>query len=127
MTRFRNDKDRSTFYSVQIERYLKRKTVHKFCSSAEKDVISQIISDAWDHCSDEMKKKSGKSEKILFCYSCVLVFPYFVAEEETIIPVDFKRKKVINYLTDCTCGSGLPYFDCCGRVINYDSDDFGTF
>ncbi len=126
-TIFKNDRDRCTFYSVQIERYLKRKTIHKFCSEAEKDVVNQIISDAWEHCSGEMKHKSDYSEKVLFCYSCVLVFPYFIAEEETVIPVDFKAGKVINYRNNCTCGSGLPYFECCGSVSGWDSPDIGPF
>ena len=90
-------------------------------------MVNQIIYEAWEHCSQEMKQKSDYSEKVMFCYSCVLIFPYFVAEEESVIPVDFKAGKLINYKKDCICGSGLPYFECCGSVSWSGKCDIGSF
>ncbi len=123
----RKDRDKRTFYSVQIERYLKRKTQHRFCSPAEKDVIIQIIDDAWDHCCKEIHNISDYSEKVLYCYSCVVIFPYFVAEEESIIPVDFKNKRAVDLNKECVCGSGKPFFECCGTLPDQENPDIGSF
>ncbi len=118
--------DKRAFFSIQIERYLKRKTIHRFCSSAEKDVIKDIISDYWKHIKEELADCHTEN-KIDRFYQCIIVFPYFVAEEEKIIPVDFNKKNKISIHEKCPCGSDIPYIQCCGRTVELDDLENGSF
>jgi len=111
--------DRETFTAVQIERYLKRKTLHRFCSEAEKDVILQIIDDYWKEFREMIQlSQMDTDHKITAFYRYTIVFPYFVAEEEQLINVDFKKKARINGNDLCPCGSGRPLKFCCGRITS---------
>ncbi|MDC7238869.1 MAG: hypothetical protein PQJ50_00780 [Spirochaetales bacterium] len=113
--------DHEAFVSIQTERYLKRKTVHRFCSEAERDVIRQIIDDSWNEFSkSSVLGQMDTDQKIRSFYSLTLVFPYFVAEEESLISVDFRSKKEISSSDSCVCGSKLPYRQCCGGILSLD-------
>ena len=121
------DDDKRAFFSIQIERYLKRKTLHRFCSNAERDVIKEIISDYWNQIKKELSPDWPTDSKINTFYKCIIVFPYFVAEEEQVIPVDFNRKSVISINEKCSCGSDLPYIHCCGRTAELEDLDNVSF
>jgi len=109
--------DREAFISVQLERYLKRKKQHRFCSLAERDVIRQIIEDSWEEFrSDPYLSQKDTDEKISSFYRYVVVFPYFIATEESVVSVDFTVKRKISGHETCSCGSGLSYHHCCGRI-----------
>ncbi len=113
--------DHKAFISIQAERYLKRKTVHRFCSDAERDVILQIIDDSWgEFIKQRNLGQMDTDQKIRSFYSLTLVFPYFVAEEESLISVDFRSKKEISSRDTCCCGSNLPYRQCCGGILSLD-------
>ena len=116
------DDDRTTFTAVQVERYLKRKALHRFCSDAEKDVILQIIEDCWEEISHNTQlSQMDTDHKIDAFYSVTVIFPYFVAEKECIINVDFKKKVRIQGRDMCSCGSGRAFMNCCGTVSSLDS------
>ena len=121
------EKDWQLFYSVQIERYLKRKVQKRFCSEVEKDVIKDIISEYWRCLKIKIPENSSKKAKIDLFYRFVLIFPYFVVEEETIIPVNFCKKTIIREEEACSCGSGIPYYDCCGRIPDAEELINGSF
>jgi uncharacterized protein YchJ len=112
-----SEDDYQAFLSIQLERYLKRKTQKRFCSEAEKDVITQIISDCWTEFSKNRNLGQMDTEhKIRSFYAFTLVFPYFVAEEETIISFDFRNKRSMKGDDECFCGSTVPYRQCCGGI-----------
>lgn len=111
--------DFQAYVSIQVERYLKRKTQQRFCSEAEKDVILQIIADSWiDFCSDRNLSQMDTEQKIRSFYGFTLVFPYFVAEEESLISFDFRKKRSLEVNDECSCGSHIPYRHCCGGIKN---------
>ncbi|MBF9018662.1 MULTISPECIES: hypothetical protein [unclassified Oceanispirochaeta] len=109
--------DYQAFLSIQVERYLKRKTQQRFCSEAEKDVINQIIADSWtEYRQTRNLSQIDTEQKIRSYYSFTLVFPYFVAEEECIISFDFRNKCSLEGGDECFCNSGVPYRQCCGGI-----------
>ena len=121
------EKEWKSFLSVQLERYLKRKTIHRFCSNAEKDVIKDVIGNYWNQYKTDILKLQSKGDKVRYSYKCIIVFPYFVAEDETIIPVDFQIGKALSTGCSCNCGSGLDYFECCGLNCEPDVLMNGSF
>jgi len=111
------DEELRTFMAVQVDRYLKRKTVHRFCSDAEKDVILQIIQDYWEEVKEQPQLSQMDTDcKVRAYYGVTVIFPYFVAEEEKLITVDFRKKRRISSGEACPCGSGRVSGQCCGNV-----------
>ncbi|MDA3956542.1 SEC-C domain-containing protein [Oceanispirochaeta sp.] len=109
--------DHQAFIAIQVERYLKRKTQKRFCSEAEKDVILQIIGEYWKNISESPQVgHMDTDDKINTFYHQTLVFPYFVADEESLICIDFTKKRKLRSDDDCFCGSGRPYRECCGGI-----------
>ncbi|QEN07289.1 hypothetical protein EXM22_04530 [Oceanispirochaeta crateris] len=109
--------DHQAFVAIQVERYLKRKRVQRFCSEAEKDAIFQIIGEYWEKISRSRKVGHMDTDcKIKTFYHITLVFPYFVAEEESLLCVDFVNKTKITSEDACPCGSGKSFRDCCGSI-----------
>ncbi|OQY34688.1 MAG: hypothetical protein B6241_03880 [Spirochaetaceae bacterium 4572_59] len=113
----REENDRRIFFAIQIDRYLKRKIQKRFCSEAEKDVIEDIISDYWEYIKDDLRFDSDDESKNEIYYACIIVFPYFVAEEDNIIPVDFASKSVLHY----------SHIYMCENNLEGDESEFGSF
>lgn len=111
------DDDRQAFTAVQLERYLKRKCLGRFNSQVERDVILDIISDSWKDMSETLELSQMDTEgKIRAFYHITVVFPYFVAEDETVITVDFTNKTRLAGQDKCFCGSNRPLRQCCGAI-----------
>ena len=111
------DDDRQAFTAVQLERYLKRKRAGRFHSQVEQDVILDIISDCWNDMEESHELSQLDTEgKIRAFYHMTVVFPYFVAEDEMVITVDFRKKSRIEGFESCSCGSGRPMRQCCGSI-----------
>ncbi len=109
--------DRQAFTAVQLERYLKRKHAGRFNSQVEQDVILDIISERWKDMEASLKLSHMDTEgKIRAFYHITVVFPYFVAEDETVITVDFRKKTRVEGNEECFCGSGSPMRQCCGNL-----------
>lgn len=118
--------DWHAFFSIHLERYLLSKKSRRLGSEPEKDMIRELIHDHWV----ELRKTeilAGKSdeEKLKIFKKVKIVFPFFVIPESFLspdicegftIPVDFSGKRRLSYYDRCICGSGLPYFKCCGRT-----------
>ena len=112
-----SEDDHQAFIAIQVERYLKRKRVPRFCSDAEKDVILQIIGESWEEIrSSRPVGHMDTDHKISSFYQITLVFPYFVAEEEFLLGIDFVNKRKISSDDKCPCGSDKPYRCCCGSI-----------
>ena len=118
--------DRRVFTAVQLERYLKRKVVKRFCSQIERDVILEIIADSWKEIEKSLELSQMDTDgKIRAFYHITVVFPGFVAEDETVIPVDFRKKTRIKGHDCCFCGSGHSYETCCGAILSVEELLFG--
>jgi hypothetical protein len=108
------------FYSVQACIYLGRKESGRFDSNAEKDVVTRLIGDAWRTlaCSGALEGKSA-SQKLAVFKSRRIMFPAFGlkgSERGKILDADFRGGSKLDGEMRCTCGSGLPYMQCCGRT-----------
>lgn len=114
------------FYSIQVCGFLARKRGGRFSSEEEKDAVTRLVALAW-----QGLKKGGKlsglgaGEKISLFRAQGNVFPDFILDAgrrasvggaSFSITVDFRRAKVVRPDDSCTCGSGLPYRLCCGRL-----------
>jgi hypothetical protein len=112
------------FMSVQMAAYLVRKPNRRFASEVERETIFKIIVDAW--------KSLSSSPTFADSDSCVKLqlfrrvrpgFPFFGMQprDTTIVRGSFAAKSSFAPAADrfgqrCSCGSGLSYSRCCGRV-----------
>jgi tetratricopeptide (TPR) repeat protein len=119
----RVDQDKRAFISIQLERYLKSKKVKRFCSTAERDVIVDIITSYWSewllagkiyHLSVDEKVRFFKRQKIVFPVSDLNSL--MEATEETIVYMNFQSGERQSMDEFCPCGSGELYSQCCGRI-----------
>jgi hypothetical protein len=108
------------FYSVQACAYLCRKPNGRFDSNAEKDAVTRIIGDAWktfarsgalEGLSAAKKLKLFKAKPISFPF-----IAFQAAPRATIIEANFRRGQKLKGEDRCSCGSGLSYTRCCGRI-----------
>jgi hypothetical protein len=123
--------DLNAYYSVQLARYLSTKRSKKLGTDAEKDMIWDLISDGFRELRALREFESLASpEKLAIFKKHRLVFPTFAASVPAgveSIPVDFTKKRKINFEDRCVCGSGAPYKLCCGRIPGMDELSDGVF
>jgi hypothetical protein len=106
------------FYSVQACIYLGRKKSRRFDGNAEKDMVTRLIGDAWRSlsCSGALEGLTA-SRKLAIFKSKKIVFPIgFDPSRGKILDVDFRRGIGLEGDERCSCGSGLPFMQCCGRT-----------
>jgi hypothetical protein len=110
------------FYSIHSCAYLGRKRNARFDSSSEKDNVVRLIGDSWRTVSRSGRLAGlGPAEKLALFREWPIAFPSFgvlsvgAARE---IPVNFKRGARQDCDERCSCGSGLPYRQCCGRTAS---------
>jgi len=112
--------DLYAFYSIQTAAYFARKRRACFDDAAEKDAVVRLVGDAWLALS-----RSGAlrglcaSAKIRLFREMRIAFPSFAFTAGMpcrIIKADFRAKAGLRGEERCSCGSGLPYRQCCGRI-----------
>jgi hypothetical protein len=108
------------FYSIQAGRYLARKPSGRFDSNGEKDEITRLIGDAWQTLSRSGALCGLKAANKLSLFMKKSVsYPLFAldsAPSGTVIGADFRRGRRCKGDDRCSCGSGLSYSRCCGRI-----------
>jgi hypothetical protein len=113
--------DWQAFSSIQIARYLLCKNKRTFSTMAEKDMIQDLILDAWKELklSGTLEGKTG-CQKIGAFRQVIIVFPNVLSFDPhmdgPVISVNFQTKKKLELTDRCSCGSGLPFVLCCGRT-----------
>jgi len=119
--------DKAAFFAVHIMRYLHTKQSGKFGTLAERDMIDELIMEAWTDFKANVKLEGQRTrEKITRFREYVIFFPTFSV-------YDMENNLVNNvYYADfgsnsCSCGSGLPYMWCCGRIKSVDELENGVF
>lgn len=112
------------FYSLQAGRYLGSRPGGRFAAAAEKDAVTRLIAEAWTGLRASGRLAGlGPGGKLALFRSWALAFPSFVSGERLSVgapgetlPADFRRGKALRPDDRCSCGSGLPYRCCCGRL-----------
>jgi hypothetical protein len=120
------------FFSIQLGKYLDRRPGGHFASVAEKDQVTRTIALAWNSLRDSGRLEGASLDSRLRLFAGTRPdFPIPFAESGAAgrprggaIPaacpdplvVDFKRGRLVRAEDNCTCGSGLPYCQCCGRT-----------
>ncbi len=113
--------DYRAFCSIQIRRYLEGVPDRRFENQHEIDAVLTMIADAWLKLGTAMAlATSSCDEKLRVFKNAGIEYPALRERRETrqgaVIPADFVRGKALQPDDRCTCGSGLPYRMCCGRV-----------
>ena len=108
--------DWRAFYSLQVGRYLKSKRSRSIGTLAERDMIRDLIFDAWRELKSATSLDDKTPEQKLALFRGVsIVFPFFY------LPGGTAETGGTGGLSrgfgggSCPCGSGLPYHRCCGR------------
>ncbi len=108
------------FYSLQAGAYLGRKPSGRFDGNAEKDEVTRLIGDAWKALSRSGDLEGlSAAQKIELFKKRPVSFPFFASDEEgrgAVIAADFRRGARLSGNDRCSCGSGLSYGRCCGRI-----------
>ena len=125
-----SEEDRMAFSGIQIEKYLKKKKVNRFCSDAEKDVVYDIINDYWSEIlSSGLINHLSLESKIIFFRNQILIFPFssFSSFEDNsmIIFTNFQSGQRLSMTDLCSCGSGLLFSQCCGRIKTIEELEIG--
>jgi len=113
--------DKYAFFSIQIMRYIEKKSAHAFSTHAEKDVVYELIEEHWKKLSGSgiLDGKTIKEKRSIF-HREQIVFPFFMMPKvlgDTMIKVNFSGCEGISESLRCGCGSGLPFSMCCGRTV----------
>lgn len=115
--------DWRAFYAIHLSKYLAQKKSGKLGTDAEKDMIWDLILDAWKSVKRSFCLENLDYEtKLRIFRDTRIVFPAFRVPGQNVgnqpIPVDFFRQKRILSDDTCVCGSGLPFKACCGRIVD---------
>ena len=109
--------DFKAFISIQIKKYLEIKHQHRFGSKAEADMVMELLLDAWDEIKPlTTSMHSNLLNKLKVFKGYKIDFPIMSVNESTVIVFNFTTKRVQKREDECICGSGLPYYACCGSV-----------
>jgi hypothetical protein len=126
-----HDDDRAAFHSIQLSRYLARRSRRSFSSNCERDMVHALITDAWSDLERSGALKNQSTQEKLASFKAVrIVFPMRGPErafEAACIPVDFMKGEIPSTLGLCICGSGLPFLRCCGRRASVSETEHGYF
>ncbi len=128
--------DYFAFQSIQVSRYLSKKKRGRFGSRAERDVVYELIADAWKtiRCSGLLTTMTT-AEKLAIFKRARVDFPYLYVEDaldEGREPLygNFRRGRVTKARLGpddpCSCGSGLPWRLCCGRLSSCVEQESGS-
>jgi hypothetical protein len=111
------------FYSIQAGSYLARKLRGRFDSNTEKDAITRLIGDAWKNLSRSGALEGlSAADKLALFKARQISYPFISlkdSESGTIIEADFRRGRRCKSDDRCSCGSGLNYSRCCGRIDSH--------
>lgn len=115
----RREDDFKAFASVQIGKYLSRKSKRCFGTLAEADMVMDLISDYWYELErSERLMRMDCSDKVFFFREIRIEFPICNDQSDQCIAYDFRGRRVMEPGDSCHCESGLPYYACCGAIVD---------
>jgi hypothetical protein len=116
--------DWRAFLAIQLARYLSRKKWGHFSSPAERDMVRDLLVDAWaslrlraslEDMEPLAKRRLFEGVEVVFPMEPKSGAPEHPAEEG-VITVDFRRGRRTQATDPCPCGSRLRFMSCCGRL-----------
>lgn len=116
--------DFHAFVSIQLSSYLLRKPNRRFSSASEREIVLRIVVDTWKTLrSGPLLEKADCGEKLALFRRARPSFPSFGLDRTLPSPRPRTLKfqapfspSAADFGRRCSCGSGLPYGRCCGRV-----------
>jgi tetratricopeptide (TPR) repeat protein len=113
--------DYRAFCSIQIRRYLEGVPERRFENQQEIDAVLTMIADAWLKLGSAHTLEAASCDEKLKAYkNAGIEYPALrerrAKSHGTVITADFVHGKALRPDDRCTCGSGLPYRMCCGRI-----------
>ncbi|NLJ45230.1 MAG: SEC-C domain-containing protein [Treponema sp.] len=120
--------DFRAFFSIQLRRYLSSRPGGRFRTEAERDAVARIIADAWLRLVGA-ESLSGRScsDKLELFQAFEIPFPFRFLDRAKVLPGNFRRRSLQRPDDRCSCGSGLPYRQCCGRTQPSFGMESGSF
>ena len=104
-----------------LARYLSAKNKRTFSTAAEQDMVSDLIRDYWQTlgASGALVGRTPCQKLELF-RGVRIVFPTVLVDQPMVnapvISIDFRSSRRVGLADRCSCGSGLPFILCCGRI-----------
>lgn len=109
--------DFRAFFSIQLRRYLGSRPGGRFRTEAERDAVARIIADAWlGFTGTGILAEKSCSDKLELFHAFEIPFPFRFLDKAKVLPGNFRRGTLQKPDARCSCGSGLPYRQCCGRT-----------
>lgn len=113
--------DYRAFCSIHIRRYLETMPDRSFSSKEESDQVLTILADAWVRLGlSSTMSGLDCNERLRQFREASIIFPRLQAATDVtpgkIIDVNFYKGRLMNADDRCSCGSGLAYRVCCGRI-----------
>jgi tetratricopeptide (TPR) repeat protein len=113
------------FIQIQVQKYLKAKKTHCFCSDAEKDVVNEIIINYWQDLESPSEiEQLSNNDKLKFFKEQLVIFPHSTT---SMIFTDSQSGSGVETPERCTCGSGYPSTQCCGSTNLSEESGIGDF
>ena len=109
--------DWRAFYAYHLGRYLRSKKARRLSNDAERDMIRDLIGDAWkDLKASRLVEGMSAEHKSRVFQQVKIFFPNPESVVDSVVHVDFHEGKRVAPNDRCPCGSGLPFMSCCGRT-----------
>lgn len=120
--------DFRAFFSIQLRRYLGSRPGGRFRTEAERDAVARIIADSWLRLTGAgaLVEKSC-SDKLELFQAFEIPFPFRFLDKAKVLPGNFRKGTLQKPDARCSCGSGLPYRQCCGRTQSAFGAESGSF
>lgn len=123
--------DRHAFYGVQLARYLRSKKSRKLGTRAEVDMLVELLNEHWTQlCESEEIGSLSHDARLVRFRETMVFFPFLSVPEgahREHVAVDFCRGTRVGPGDRCTCGSGLLFETCHGRIPGIDEVLTGGF
>jgi tetratricopeptide (TPR) repeat protein len=110
--------DLYAFVSIQLSSYLLKRQNHRFGSEAEHSAVLKLILEAWKRLKENNEFRNLEcGEKLYLFRKLKIDFPSFNAYSAGLrYGAPRALQATLDNIQTCSCGSGLPRMQCCGRV-----------
>lgn len=116
--------DWKAFYSIQLGKYLKEKGTGAIDTREEYELVKEKICEAWCEVCERFSLRDMTIEEKLHIFETA---EFNTGGEDTgsidpgaSIYVNFRQNRRFSAVDRCSCGSGLQFSMCCGRILGED-------
>lgn len=110
--------DLYAFVSIQLSSYLMKRPNHRFASEAEHSTVLRLILETWKQLKESQEFQQLEcGEKLHLFRKLKIDFPSFsTLFFNPRMGGHHVSTTTVHNTQHCSCGSGLPQMQCCGRV-----------